>query len=758
MDKLHFGEKKNVWFWIFIVLMVVLGIALPMMSRSAGNSGDEDGFQIPQGKNVVNYYATHGQDTTCMDFKNLKYYGASFDVVAEYINETFHIDNISQTRHTLNALCGWLTILMVGLLAALLGGWRAAVFAALLMFLSPRYLGHSFNNPKDVPFAAAVIMAIYGMALFFKQFPKVKWYTYVILILAIAFSISIRIGGLILFGYFGLFGLLCLIRFYAENKRELKLKSKQKIAFMDYFSFMPVLKMLGMGIGICVVGYFLGLLLWPYAMQSPIKHPIEAFNAMSTFDTSLRQVFEGQMIWSDLLPWYYTPKYILMTIPLAVIIGMVLFFVFCWRKREDRFWAFFVFFTFFFPVFWIVYTHANVYGGWRHAMFAYPPMVVAAGWGFEGIVKWIEGKLGVREASSATESGTTDAANRVSKKGLIVNIASVAVLLLLLVGPIRHVIANHPYEYVYFNELSGGVEKAFGNYELDYYYHSTREASEWIMANAEPKPDGSKIRVGTWHLASVAYFFRNDTTRFTPLFIRWYEKENSDWDYAIFTVTGMNPNYLKGKAFPPKNTVKTIDVDGVPIAIILKRENKLDLEAFKLKEANSLDSAAMLYRQVLQEDPDNFGALLNLGEIYIRMNKQDSAQMLLEHYLEVDPNAESASYMYSYSLINQNKINEALDMLHKMQKHNPKFVSAYTMAIQLYLQQKDFVSAKKEFMKVIEYDRVDDQVVNLWIQYSAMQNINQQQAIVNLYTSIAKSLDKRGKHKEAEQYRKAIGR
>lgn len=747
--KRFFGENKNnPWFWTFVVLSVALLFALPLMSRSAGNSGDEDGFQIPQGKNVINWYKTDGADSTCMTFNNLKYYGSSFDVVTEFINQTFHIDNISQSRHIMNSLMGWLAILMVGLIAYLLGGARAGVFALLLMFLSPRFLGHSFNNPKDVPFAAGVIASIYGMILFFKQFPKVKWYTYVILILSIALSISIRIGGLILFGYFGLLGLMYLIFMLIRNKKPLEgdfitLNTRgEKTGVL-------IVKMIGIALAICIVGYFAGLLLWPFAMESPIKNPWEAFTLMSNFDIAIRQLFEGTTQWSDLLPWYYTPKYILMTIPIAVIIGVVLFFAFCWCKKEDRFWAFFIFFVFFFPVFWIVYTRANVYGGWRHAMFAYPPMVVAAGWGFDGLLKWIEKKLKTKEGEGSAQT---------SKKGLVVNVAGLAVLLLLLIGPIRFIVANHPYEYVYFNELEGGVKKAFGNYELDYYYHSTREASEWIIANAQPKPDGSKTRVGTWHSASVNYFFRNDTALFRPTFIRWYEKENSDWDYAIFVLTGINPDYLKSKAFPPKNTVKTIDVDGMPIAIILKREDKTDCEAYKLKEANSLDSAVMLYHKALQVDPNNMGALVNLGEIYLRQGKIDSAQMMLNRYFEFDPKAETANYLYAYTLVNQNKLNDALDVLHKLQKYNPKFGSAYVLAIQLYLQQKDMVSAKKEFMKVIDLDRVDNQIVQLWVQYSSMQGINQQQAYINLYSTMAKSLDKRGKHKEAEEYRKLIGR
>jgi hypothetical protein len=752
-------NKKNAWFWAFIIVAAALLFIMPILSLDAGNTGDEDGFQIPQGQNVVNYYKTHGEDTTCLNFKdNLQYYGSSFDVITEYINQTFHIKDINISRHICNSLLGWLAILMVGLIAYQLGGFRAGAIAMILLFLSPRFLGHSFNNPKDLPFATAVISAIFGMVLFFKQFPKVKWYTFVILILSIAFSISVRIGGLILFGYFGLLGLIYLF-FHLSNKKKNgnKLQGNGSadtyhITLKDFF------KLLVMGLLICIVGYFAGLLLWPFALQAPIKNPMEAFKLMSSFDISLRQLFEGTMQWSDRLPWYYTPKYILISIPIAVIIGMILFFIFCWRKKEDRFWAFFVFFTFFFPVFWIVYTRANVYGGWRHAMFAYPPMVVAAGWGFDGLVRWVESKLGINNETT-TNNDDTDVARHVSTKGIIVNVASVVILLALLIGPIRHIVANHPYEYVYFNEFAGGAKKAFGNYEMDYYYHSTREASEWIIANAEPKADGSKIRVGTWHTASVNYFFRNDTARFQPTFIRWYEKENSDWDYAIFTVTGINPEYLRSPKFPPKNTVKTIEVDGKPICIILKRNDKSDCQAFKYKNEGRLDSAFILYKQALQKDPENLGALLNIGELYVRINRPDSALMFLNRYTAIDPYAEVANYMTAYAHIYKGENDKALDIVRKIQKHNIKYTGAYYLAIQIYLQKKDFVAANKEFMKLIDIDRVDDQFVQMWLQFNQMQNIDAQHAYIKLYKAMAKSFEKRGKKKEAEQYQKlATGR
>ena len=32
---------------------------------------------------------------------------------------------------------------------------------------------------------------------------------------------------------------------------------------------------------------------------------------------------------------------------------------------------------------------------------------------------------------------------------------------------------NHPYEYIYYNQLVGGLNGAYGNYETDYYYVSS---------------------------------------------------------------------------------------------------------------------------------------------------------------------------------------------------------------------------------------------------------------------------------------------
>ena len=394
--KQFFNEnKKKPWFWAFFILIAATLFVIPIMSLDAGNSGDEDAFQIPQGKHVVNYFKTSGEDTTCMNFVNLKYYGSSPDIIAEYWNQSFKVENISQSRHIFNALYGWIALLFVGLTACLIGGWRAGALTVILLFLSPRFIGHSFNNSKDIPFAAAVMVAIYFMTVFFKQFPKVKISTLVFLILFIAFSISVRIGGILLYAYFGLFGLVYLVLHYYQNNKKSPVRNNNVKRGDDFYK--KALRLFLYGVGVVVISYFIGLLLWPYALQAPIKHPLEAFSEMSKFAINIRQLFEGSLQWSDMLPWYYTPKFILMTIPIAVIVGLIVFFALLWKDKKNYFYYFIVFFAFFFPIFWIVYTNANVYGGWRHSLFAYPPMVVAAGLGFNLLIEWVEQKIGIKE-------------------------------------------------------------------------------------------------------------------------------------------------------------------------------------------------------------------------------------------------------------------------------------------------------------------------------------------------------------------------
>ena len=740
------NNSANPWFWIFMFLIITFFFLLPIMSTDAGNSGDEDGFQWPYAEQIYNFYATGGKDTTCLQNDDMGMHGGFFDQFTYAIVKWFNIEDYSQLRHICNALFGWICILFVGLFAYKLGGWRAGVFAILLLFLSPRFIGHSFNNPKDLIYASMMMASLYYVFCLIKEYPNPKISTSIKLAIFAALAIVSRFAGYLLFAYLVFF--LIIYHIILNKKSSLSKNSFKTIGrYVIYVAAIGIVTF-----GLCIT-------LWPYIMSSPIKTTLKIFTEMSHFSVAIRQLFEGSLQWSDVLPWYYTPKYIFMTIPIAVIVGLILFFVCCWRKKEDRFWAFFVFFTFFFPIFWIVFTKANVYGGWRHALFTYPPMVVAAGWGFDALVKWVESKLGINNEQLIINNGNKDAndgretVNHVSTKGILVNVASVIVLLVLLIGPIRHVIANHPYEYVYFNELAGGVDKAYGNYELDYYYHSTREASEWIIANAEPNADGSKIIVTTWHQASVNYFFRKDTARFITTFSRWYEKGNNNWDYAIFTITGIAPEQIKNaNAFPPSDCIHTIDVDGKPICLILKRQSKIDMLGNQYKSKNQVDSAIICFQEALAINPYNEAALNNIIECYLMQGQLDSAKTYIDQELTFLPKYETANYFLAHYYMTKGEMDKAIETCKYITDCNFKFTSAYHLMCNIYLRQNDVKNAEKALLKLIDHDQLDNAGVQQLIQIYKADGLDDRGAYRKLYKKIATSLDKRGKKKDAQVY------
>ena len=71
----------------------------------------------------------------------------------------------------------------------------------------------------------------------------------------------------------------------------------------------------------------------------------------------------------------------------------------------------------------------------------------------------------------------------------------VACFVLLAVHPVKFMISNHPYHYLYYNQLVGGLKGAYANYETDYYYVSQTEASEWLLNYLKSNKVTTKIKV-----------------------------------------------------------------------------------------------------------------------------------------------------------------------------------------------------------------------------------------------------------------------
>jgi hypothetical protein len=177
------------------------------------------------------------------------------------------------------------------------------------------------------------------------------------------------------------------------------------------------------------------------------------------------------------------------------------------------------------PALEFVVARAPLYDNFRQAMFILPPVFMMAGLVFERI------------------------------RPLPVQAALITLIVLpgLVEGGLLH-----PYEYIYYNELSGGVRGAFRKYELDYWGTSYREAAEYLDRSA---PANATVWVeGPTHLLQV--YTRPDLKIYST-----YEAARAEhYDYVV-ALTRFN---LDLQSYPSAPIVHTIERQGAILTVIKK--------------------------------------------------------------------------------------------------------------------------------------------------------------------------------------------
>ncbi len=678
---------------LFLLLILFVFIALPILSLSVGISGDEEVWQYPQSQRIINFYKTFGEDKSYKDVEaNFHTYGNSFDTISSVVINSFKIKDIYEARHIMNSLVGCFIILIIGLLVKRVTDWRGGVIAVILMLLSPRFIGHTLNNPKDIPFAFGYVFAMYYFIKFYIEFPKINYRTLILASLGIGATLSVRAGGLVL--------LPCLIAFAGAYLFFKVFIQKQKFKYVSTFA--P--KLLLAVVFICILGYLFGIPLWPYALENPIKNPINALTILTNYSVGIRQLFDGQILWSDGIPSSYLLRYYSITTPIVVIVGLLFFFVFFnkWDNKLKVFLAFALIFSFVFPVSYIIYKKSNLYGVIRHTIFIYPMIVSTASVGINNFLYKF-------------------------KTNITKLIASIFLVIICL-HPLIHIIRNKPLIYVYFNQFVGGVKGAYGNYELDYYYHSLKKASNWLINNELSDKSEDTITIATNF--SVSYYFRNYKDQIKTTYVRYYERGNTDWDYAIIANAYINPDQLKKHIWPPENTIHTIDVDGVPVCAILKRNQKYDYEGYqKLKKRDYLGAIAD-YNEAIKLDKTNEVAYINLATAYMYIRRFDLSRKTINQLLEIYPKYDKGLNMLGLTYFNEGNNEEAYKIFTSITEMNPKFVNAYHNLGLVFLRMDKKNDALKYFQQAIKTNR------NFKPPYLAIANI----------------LKESGKEKEAQKY------
>ena len=632
--------------WAFWIMVLLGFVGLPILSLDAGISGDEH-LHYQQSLRVLEYYKSMGADQSALDTPgtHLKYYGQVFDNLITLATHLFGIEDIYTARHMANAWAGWLAILISGLLARSLYGYRTATIAVLLLFISPRFIGHSFNNLKDIPFALGYIASLYFIFDFIREWPAPKKKTIALLILSIGFILGVRIGGIMVYGYFLLFLVFSVLRHHPE----MTMPDARQMIRMGFIMIM-----------ILILSWVLGLFFWPYGLEHPIRNPARAFQAMSQFPTTIRQIFEGRFIWSDALPWYYLLKYMVLTIPLIVLFGwpMYLFSIRHGGTRWSGLFSLYLLFSIVFPLAFIILNDSNTYGAWRHVLFVYPPMVILAA---RGLVYGME---------------------RLKRRWL--QHALLVIFCIGCLGPVRFMVRNHPYQYLYYNEFIAGLDGAYTRYETDYYFHGMREGCEWLIgydAALSRKKD-------TLIIASnfpVQWWFRMERPVIQNIPVHYYTRGNSNWDYAIIGNSYIHPFHLSSGAFPPGNSIHTVRVDSVPICAVLKREHSDDAAAYRALHNNRYEKAIQLSRKAIAAEPKIVSNYITLSKAYRSLNRHDSAIIALENALLHYPQYELVYDMMGRNYVMMDSTARATKCFKKALDINHKYFPAYVHLAELLI-------------------------------------------------------------------------
>jgi tetratricopeptide (TPR) repeat protein len=628
---------------IFIVLAVAMLIAMLLISRDAGISGDEE-VHYKHSEMVYNFFKTMGKDQLSQNTPDthLQFYGQIFDNLTTLLIHAFGIEDIYSFRHLMSSISGWLTILVTALFAAWIAGYGAAILVLLLFASSPVFLGHSQNNLKDIPFALAYISSIYySLQLIFTD-GKPTRQTIILLILSIAFAIGIRAGGVLVVFYLGFFILLKILLDWFPSKKlnQQRLKKQLRLLLM-----------------ISIAGYLLGLITWPYALQNPFLNVWKSYQVMNHFPTTVRQIFEGRFDWSDFHPWYYLPKYMAITIPIVVFSGIAAFLLNV-RKNytsNQKLQLVLVGFTILFPVIFVLLKKSNLYGSWRHFLFVYPGIILISALGIHAFL--------------------------VRFKQQFIRIPFILLLMVLVLHPVKFMAANHPYYYLYYNQFTGGLKSAYGNYETDYYYHSMREGAEWLQKYLKNKPIKGELNVGG-NFPSQWYFRKDNAVIFK--YFPYQNRSQYNWDYAIIANSYIPPFQLKNKLWPPANTIHTIFVDGVPICAVIERLTNDDFAGIQELEKKDYIKSALLFRNAMELDPQNELICYKFAESLLGSGKDQQAEGILQKCLEINPAYEKALVLKGDLALKQGDEERAAIYYQKAIESNRKFLRIYPKLARIY--------------------------------------------------------------------------
>jgi len=449
-----------------LAVLAVVAVIAGLTFRDYG-LGWDDYTHAEYADLLLKMFGSGFTDTGALSFANLYMYGGGFDMAAALLHKVVPL-GLFETRRLVGAIVGLIGLGVTWRLARRIGGPVAGLAALVLLALCPTFYGHMFMNPKDAPFAVAMVVLMLGLVRLAQEYPAPSPHTILIIGLGAGLSVGSRIlGGLAL--VYAVIGFLpiWMSEFRAHGPRE----AIRRLGHVVYV-LLPGL----------LLGYLVMGLIWPWSIIDP-ANPFRALTYFSHFfEKPWKELFDGAIVSVPDMPWSYLPTLFALQLPEVLLAllgaGVVAMLASLVRPQADpRRKTILLMLTLAatLPLIIAMVKRPALYNGIRHFIFVIPPMAILAGVAFAAIF------------------------DRLKSHGRTAQAAFAALFAFGLVLPLTEMVRLHPYQYTHFNYIAGTVRGADDRYMLDYWGLALKQASEElrqeIVERQEVPPRNRKWRV-----------------------------------------------------------------------------------------------------------------------------------------------------------------------------------------------------------------------------------------------------------------------
>ena len=449
-----------------VAVLIVVAVVACLTFRDYG-LGWDDYTHSQYGELLLAFYRSGFTDRRAFTFVNLYMYGGGFDMAAALLAKILPFD-LFETRRLTGAMVGLVGLIATWRLGRRIGGPTGGLIALVLLATCPLYYGQMFINAKDAPFAAAMALLLWSLVRAFDEYPRPTPSTIILFGVATGLTVGSRVIGGIAAVYFATAVILLLA---LEARRESLIPAAQRVVrFLVWL--LPGL----------VLAYLVMAIVWPWSVIEPLN-PFRALGYFSHFfEKPWRELYAGALRVVDQMPRTYVPNLFAHQMPevfLALsVTGTILAFMHSVRSNlsvQSRAALLLLATAATLPIAMTVVLKPAMYNGVRHFVFVTPALAALGGF------------AGAR------------AFDFLHRRGRGWATAGVAVVIAALMLPVTGFARLHPYEYIQFNFVTGGIRAARSQYMLDYWGLSFKQASQglltWLAQRGE-KPTGA-----TWKVA-----------------------------------------------------------------------------------------------------------------------------------------------------------------------------------------------------------------------------------------------------------------